>query len=220
MTEPQAAPPIRGEIQPELGGHRDPREYSEVLKQMRQNNRVMSAFLVRPEGVSVEIQDEDEQILLLVREHFITNMPWIGFAIFLGLLPGLFTLMPLWGVLPARFQIFGMLMWGMLVLTVVIEGFLSWYFDVFVVTNKRVVDVDFRNLIYKNITSATIEHIQDVTYNVGGPLASLLDYGSVLVQTASGVPMIEIPNTPHPAKVAKLIDEMMMQIDEDHHGGV
>jgi membrane protein YdbS with pleckstrin-like domain len=109
----------------------------------------------------------------------------------------------------------GSFMWYLLMAAVVFEGFLSWYFDVFVVTDKRVIDIDFNNLIYKNISSAEISRIQDVTYNVGGPLASFLDFGEVLVQTAGELQMIEIPNTPHPAKVAKLIDEMVLQ-DDSH----
>jgi hypothetical protein len=195
----------------------DPRVYSQVLRGWKRNNRVMSSFMVQPEGVSVEIQEANEQLLLLVREHFITNTPWILFSLFLLILPIVFTQMPMWQLLPGRFQFIGLWMWLLFILTVVLEGFLSWYFDVFVVTDKRVIDIDFHNLIYKNITSANIEHIQDVTYNVAGPLASFLDYGMVMVQTASEIPMMEIPNTPHPALVAKLVGELMLQSDQEHH---
>jgi hypothetical protein len=205
---------LSGEIRPQA-----PQAKREgVLGQFKRHNKIMSAFLVRPQNVRVEIQEDDEEILLLTREHVITNLPWVTSAIFLALLPLAYTAMPLWGFLPGRFQAVGLLMWYLLVLTVIVEGFLSWYFDVFVVTNKRIIDIDFKNLIYKNISSATIEHIQDVTYNVGGPIASLLDYGLVMVQTASEIPMLEIPNTPHPAKVAQLVDELMMKVDQENKG--
>jgi hypothetical protein len=82
------------------------------------------------------------------------------------------------------------MLWYLLVTAVVLGGFLRWYFDVFVVTDERIIDIDFNNLIYKNITSTKIDNIEDVTYNVSGAIQSLFNFGQVLIQTAgTGVSM-------------------------------
>jgi hypothetical protein len=204
---------VSGEIS--VGEKKDPKSYSQVMRDSKSSSGVFSAFMVRPKGVSLEIQEENEQILLLVRRHFITNTGWILLVIVMIIVPGLFQNLPLGVSIPARFLVITSMLWTLLIITIVLEGLLSWYFDVFIVTDERVIDIDFRNLIYKNITSAKIDNIQDVTYNVSGPLPSFLDYGMVFIQTASEVPMIEIANTPHPSKVAKFINEMILQEEQE-----
>ena len=80
------------------------------------------------------------------------------------------------------------------------------------------------DLIYKNITATKIDRIEDVTYSVSGVLASFLNYGNVLIQTAGAgiemkpqqtAPFMEIFNTPHPAKVTKLINELIMEEEQE-----
>jgi hypothetical protein len=180
--------------------------------------------MVRPKGVSLEVLEAEEKIVLLVRQHPIMNLKWMGLATLLLALPILFMAMPLWGGLPARFQLMSTVYWLLFVLVVALEGFLSWYFDVFVVTDERIIDIDFKNLIYKNITATKIDNIEDVTYSVSGPIPSLLNFGNVVVQTAGAVvtmqpqetkASIEIWNTPKPALVAKLINEMMLEEEQE-----
>jgi membrane protein YdbS with pleckstrin-like domain len=218
-------PPLKGEITFEAKKtRREPREYSQVLKELKPSNRVMSAFMVQPEGVRIEIQEQEEKILLLVREHFITNWKWILLVIFLLLVPGFFSSVSFWSLFPVRFQAMTLVLWYMMTLTVAIEGFLGWYLDILAVTDERLIDIDFKGLIYKNITTAKIDDIQDVTFSINGPLGSIFDYGNVLVQTAGAVvtmqpqrtlPTIEIWNTPKPAIVSKLINEVMLEEEQE-----
>lgn len=226
MQQTENHGPVSGEI--EVGGRkkatRGPQDYSSVMREFPHSNGVMSSFMVRPKGVEVEVQGDEEKILLIVREHFITNWKWILLVIFLLWLPLMFTTQPYWSLLPGNFQFMTMVFWYFMVVTIALQGFLSWYFDLMVVTDERMIDIDFYGLIYKNITTAKIDDIQDVTFSVNGPLASLLNYGNVLVQTAGAVvsmkpqetiPTIEIWNTPHPSKVAKLINELMLEEEQE-----
>jgi len=217
--------PIKGDITFEARKtRREPAEYSQVLHQCKPNNGIMSSFMIQPEGVRIEIQEEEEKILLLVREHFITNWKWILLVIFLLLVPGFFSSISLWSLFPTQFQAMTLVLWYMMTLTVAIEGFLGWYLDILAVTDERLIDIDFKGLIYKNITTAKIDDIQDVTFSVNGPLGSIFDYGNVLVQTAGAVvmmapqqtlPTIEIWNTPKPALVSKLINEVMLEEEQE-----
>jgi hypothetical protein len=120
------------------------------------------------------------------------------------------------------------MLWYLLVTAVVLGGFLRWYFDVFVVTDERIIDIDFNNLIYKNITSTKIDNIEDVTYNVSGAIQSLFNFGQVLIQTAgtgvsmapeNATPTMEIWDTPQPALVAKLINELIVEEEQEKLDG-
>jgi hypothetical protein len=50
--------------------------------------------------------------------------------------------------------------------------------------------------------------IQDVTYVVTGVSQTLFNYGHVLIQTASEIPVIEISSVPNPEVVAKILQQM------------
>jgi hypothetical protein len=203
---------------------KNPQEYSQVLRENRPNHNPLSSFMVMPKGITVEVQDQNEEILLVTRRHVITNLKWIFIALFMIFAPYLYFTLPFINYLPGNFQFMTLVLWYLLVTAVVLEGFFNWYFDVFIVTDERIIDVDFKNLIYKNITITKIDKIEDVTYSVSGAIPSILNFGNVLIQTAgAGVemapqetkPFMEIFNTPHPAKVSKLINELILEEEQE-----
>src|SRR3990172_9667450 len=49
--------------------------------------RMFSAFITNPLGVSFVEQEPDEKVLLFLRRHFITNVPWIFITIVLIFIP-------------------------------------------------------------------------------------------------------------------------------------
>jgi hypothetical protein len=71
-----------------------------------------------------------------------------------------------------------------------------------------VVDIDFHAIIYKEITEARLDRIQDLTEKAGGFFESYLDYGNLFIQTAGGEQNIEFNNIPHPQTVVKIIHEL------------
>lgn len=205
-------------------GHKDQKQYkvcsySEVMRKERPARNPLAAYMPFPR-YAVEIQDPEEELILLVRRHIVTNWKWVLVALVMALAPLFLVGLPFLIGLPARYMLMTGVLWYLLVVAVVLEGFLNWYFDVFIITDERIIDIDFRNLIYKNITSTKINNIEDVTHSVSGVLPSLLDFGTVLVQTAgAGVTIqptdtrasLEIIDTPHPARVSKLINELILQ---------
>ena len=95
------------------------------------------------------------------------------------------------------------------------ENFLGWFFNVYLVTDERVVDVDFYSLLYKQISDAGLEKIQDITYRVKGLAGSLINYGDILIQTAGEQPNIEFEAVPQPAEVVKILNELITQEEQD-----
>lgn len=168
----------------------------------------LAAFIAIPDGVSFETQGADEQIVLLLRRHLVVNVPWIFLAIFLILAPLCLSFFPLLSFLPTRFKIIVIIMWYLFVLSFLFEKFLWWFFNVYIITDKRVVDIDFHSLIYKEISEAEIEKIQDITYKTGGFSRTLFDFGTVFVQTAAAEAQIEFEDIPQPAKVVKILGKL------------
>lgn len=201
----------------------DVREYSEVMRNEKKVRNPLSAYMPFPE-VKVDIQDPEEQLIMLLRRHVITNWKWIVVVLIMVAAPLVMRDFPAILLLPVRFQFMTLVFWYLLATAVALEGFLNWYFDVFIVTDERIIDIDFRNLIYKNITTTKLDNIEDVTYSVSGALPSLFDFGNVLIQTAGAGLMIspqetqaamEMFNTPHPSRVSRLINELLLQEEQE-----
>lgn len=168
----------------------------------------LAAFFHWPDRVNFETQEKGEKVVLLLRKHPITNVPWFVIALILFLAPLLLQFFPLLAFLPERFQVVATLFWYLIVLAFILESFLTWFFNVYIVTDERVIDVDFYNLIYKEISDAKIDKIQDVTYRVGGVVRTLFNYGDVLIQTAGTVTNFDFIAVPQPAEVARILQEL------------
>lgn len=168
----------------------------------------LAAFFHWPDRVSFKTQEKGEKIVLLLRKHPITNVPWILVAIVLALAPLLLQFFPLLSFLPQNFQTVAVLFWYLIVLAFILEEALSWFFNVYIVTDERIVDVDFYNLIYREISDAKIDKIQDVTHRVGGVVPTLFNYGDILIQTAGTIPNFDFVAVPNPSEVARILQEL------------
>lgn len=129
--------------------------------------------------------------------------------------PLLFTYFSIPFPLPSGYKFIAFLFWYLFTFIYAFENFLSWYFNVFILTEERVFDIDFYNLLVKEVTEAKICMIQDVTYNVIGFLPTILNYGNLNIQTASEVPMIKIDRIPNPEVVAKILQQMRLEEEQE-----
>jgi hypothetical protein len=93
--------------------------------------------------------------------------------------------------------------------TIMLAGFINWFFNVYIVTNERIVDVDFINILYKQVSSTRLNLIQDVTVKTGGVVRAFFDYGDVFVQTAGTEANFDFHAVPHPQQVAHEIEKLM-----------
>jgi uncharacterized membrane protein YdbT with pleckstrin-like domain len=155
-----------------------------------------------------ETQESNEEVILLLRRHWVTNIPWIAIAILMLWAPLVLSIFPLLDFMPARYQFMALILWYLLTTAFIFEKFLSWYFNVYLVTNERLIDYDFFNLLYKTTTEAEITKIQDINVQMGGLAQTVFNYGTVLIETAGEIPNLEFEQVPNPAAVTKRIREL------------
>lgn len=176
---------------------------------------MFSSYIPNPLDCRFEGQDPDEKILLLLRAHPITTLKWIIPAILLFIVPFLvpeaFLLLNLdLRQIPQSFAVVFLIINYLLVLIIVFEGFLYWYFNVYIVTDKNIIDVDFHSILFKNIDVAPLRNIEDTSSKMGGILNSIFHYGDVVIQTAGTARNIDLESVPRPHHVADFI------LDEAH----
>lgn len=175
----------------------------------------LSSHCYFPEGIKFIAKDSQEKIVLFLRKHPITNLPWILVAILLLFAPAVLQIFPVLAGLPDNFQLIAVCIWYLLVVAYIFESFLSWFFNVFIVTDERVFDVDFLNLVYREISEANIEQIQDVTTRMGSVIRTIFNYGDVFIQTASEIPRIEFEAVPNPDLVARVLRELRVEEEQE-----
>lgn len=178
---------------------------------------VTSSFVSMPEGVCFEHQQENESVYMLLRPHQITNLTWIvttilfliapfivgGFII--GFFPNFFA------SLNPSYVVVLYLFWNCVILMYAFCKYLIWFFSAYLITNNRLVDVDFLGLFNKEYTETLIDNVQDVTSEIKGPIQVVFNYGLVLVQTASEKAEIEFEDVPHPDIVTKVIGDLVRE---------
>jgi len=117
--------------------------------------------------------------------------------------------------MPARFQLITVIIWYLLIIAFLFEKFLSWFFNVYIITDERIIDVDFTSLTYRRISDAQIEKIQDITYKTGGLLRAVFDYGDVFIQTAGHQPEIDFESVPKPHQVVRILNQLIIQEQQE-----
>ncbi len=196
---------------------RDQKSRQKVYQLLKnQTKSPFSAFLARPKVFTFDSREDDEEIILVLRRHWFTNLSWIIIAILMAIFPVLISYFPLFlNLIPTNLNLTLLIFWYLLTFAIAFEQFLSWYFNVFIITEERVIDIDFYNLIDKKISEAKISMIQDVTSVVGGVSQTLFNYGSVLIQTAAEIPVIKIEKIPNPNLVLKVLQQMRGEEEQE-----
>lgn len=177
---------------------------------------IFSAFVTQPRNVHFENQEDQEEVLLLLRKHAITNVPWILISAVLILTPFFYPLFPFLNFLPVRYFPVIIIGWYLLVFAFVFENFLLWFYNIYIVTNERVIDVDFYNILYKEVADARIDKIQDVSYDQSGLVEAFFNYGDILIQTAAEKTEFVFELVPNPDKVVQIIN-LLLDKDHDEH---
>lgn len=203
-------------IQEPLRAERHPEDYSEVLKGNGRVNGLFSAFMTQPENVHFETQHKSEKVLMLLRQHPIVNVKWIFIAILLIVGPSfLLSLYPFLQFLPAQFSFFASIGWILFIVVYIIESFLSWYYNIYIITDERIIDIDFYSLLYRSVAEAKLEKIEDVTATMAGMGGAVFDYGTITIQTAAEKREFEFVKVPHPARVTKFLNELIIEEERE-----
>jgi len=162
-------------------------------------------------------QKDGEKILLVVRRHWFDILQQLFSVFFMTFflfasaiaLPAFFPVLSE-GNLHALFifieNIFALFIWVLFFLI-----WIDYYFDVWIITNCRIVDVEQKGLFSRDVSELELERIQDVTTEVEGVIPTFLNYGDVYVQTAAEKERFDFEKIPDPYSVKDLIMNLHKQ---------
>jgi hypothetical protein len=105
-------------------------------------------------------------------------------------------------------------MWALVLWALFWQFWTTYYMDIWVVTNRRIIDIDYQRLFDRNIAILRLDRVQDVTTHVSGILPTLLKYGSVVVQTAGSDKEFVMDQIAHPEDLRDAISQAAGQAAE------
>lgn len=172
-----------------------------------------------PDKIHYCDQEEDERIELMLRQHWVTNIPWIVIALIAIVAPPIIIqlnnisdvfrfILPTPIQIPPNIWVAVVILWYMLTLVLVIEKFLFWYFNVYIITNKHLIDIDFNSLLSRDITESQIKDVQSLSTKLAGIIGQIFYFGDVTVETAAEKQKIEFLKIPRPDFVADRIQDL------------
>jgi hypothetical protein len=181
---------------------------------IRNSVRLFASFCKNPDGISFQSQEEGEKILLFLRRDFITNAKWILTGIVLAILP-LFLVFsqqlfdnPL-PFLSFNFYLLFLLFYYLFVAAYLYINFITWYYNVALITDRRIIDVDFASLVYKDVATTKLSLVQDVSYAQVGVIRTFFDYGNILIQTAGSLDNFIFESAPQPENVVHIVEKLI-----------
>lgn len=207
----------------------EPPKYSTEVKKLLsdlQSGGILGSFFAHPKKFKFESQQDDEEILILGRRHFITNLGWIALISFAFVIPFFWTEFPFIQSLDGNTQVTLTMLYYMVLLFFSLQNFLMWFYNVYIVTNERLVDIDFVGLLSKTVNVAQISNVEDVNYTQRGIMASFFNYGDVIAQTASEqktpdssgeASAFTFEAVGMPDKVAAMISQLVEDADKGIH---
>jgi hypothetical protein len=164
----------------------------------------------RPPSLPFPLQ-QGERILDLCRRHWFFLWPKTFLLLLVAIVP---VALAVWLLdLAGIFDDLGIFFWIVAALWLgywAIRMFFNWYAyhnDIWVVTNQRIIDSFKPHPFSKRVATADLVNIQDMSVHKSGVLASVLNFGDVLCQTAGvGAETFRITGIPRPENVQLLID--------------
>lgn len=166
----------------------------------------------------VSIEKENESIFIFARPFILSFLPQllIGLALVVfGAIFVTFVAMAFPTIIANDFQfnVFVIMAsaYFLLIIPFFTVLFIDYYYDLLVVTDKRLLDVDQNSLFSRNISELALEQVEDVSANNSGVLRTLFDFGDITVQSAGAKEQFVFKGILHPREITEIILDLADQ---------
>lgn len=166
-------------------------------------------------------QRDDERIFVLTRRHYVDFLSTIIGTAFLFIFPiALF----IFAYYNNSLEVFSVLEWDLLILGAIayyllissyfLTAWFRYYYDMFIVTDSRIIDVSQKGLFYREIYELNYEQIEDISTRTGGFLSTIFEAGDLQIQTAGSQRNFNIRRIPKPNIISEVIRSIGADITE------
>lgn len=76
-------------------------------------------------------------------------------------------------------------MWILFIWLMFSKFWVNYYLDVWVITSKRLIDIEQKGFFHREVSTLNFENIEDISVTIRGIIPTFLKYGEIRVQTAA-----------------------------------
>lgn len=143
--------------------------------------------------------EDGERILEVARRHILVLKIQAAKSSFFGIMVPLF----LWFLIPQGKIIFSI--WIGVGLFGVFYHYLNWYYDVWLVTNKGIVDIERQGFFDVKATRVDYHLVQDITVTIKGVWQTLFNYGDVTLDRLVSSAAVILKDAANPKRLERVL---------------
>lgn len=164
------------------------------------------------ESTLLKYLKEDEELIRIVRRYWVTLFGPI-------LLSAIFIIAPFFFLVPLfRIGTIGVIGFTVLVLVGILSAFRTAYIyslNAFIITDRRIIDIDQHGVFHKTISESPYHNIQDVSVQVKGIGQTIFHFGSIMIQTAGTTANLELHSVKNPEVVQEVIGKLAHEANNE-----
>lgn len=182
---------------------------------MRNKPSMIGSIDVAPD-IAFENQNPGEKVFIKARAHPIVNFGWVLNVSFMAVLPLLAYVG--YQYIPFNFDLLDyvpiytigvmLLMYYSVVYTNAFFSFIDWYFDLYLVTDHRIINIQFEPLKDHKITESKLADIEHIEESVVGLFPQIFNYGDLKVSTAARRGLFYLRSVPRPAWFRNILTDL------------
>lgn len=164
------------------------------------------------------IFEEGEKRLAIVRRHWFVMLPAIIATSLAAVFPVIIYQVLISGLLPlgqslgaylaefaSRWSLFVYSLWLLILWVAFFVEWTDYYLDLWIVTDRRVIDIEQKGFFHREVTSFSFRQIQDITIETRGIIQTFFKFGTLHIQTAGHDRDILINSAENPEDVRTLV---------------
>jgi membrane protein YdbS with pleckstrin-like domain len=158
-------------------------------------------------------QRDSEEVIMVLFKHWYTLV--LPIVIALTVIIVSFALPLWWGVTDFIFR-YGFTaalyyLWLVFWVCSIVYNYITWYRARYIVTSERIIDIDQKSLFNRQVSEVDLDRIQNITHTIKGPAATLLNFGTVIIQSA-GATDITLDDIAEPDEIQEEIARLIRDI--------
>ncbi len=164
--------------------------------------------------------EKEENVVKVVRKHWFIIFIELFFIVTSIIIPFIFLLAILLSASDSVLLgfdlkkhifilVYGSLIWTLINIMVAFSIWTNFFLDLWIITDRRVIVVEQLRFFSRNVSSFRLERLQDIEFNISGIIPTLMDFGTVKIQTASAFEDNFITKgLPNPRELQSLIQRL------------
>jgi hypothetical protein len=180
----------------------------------RREGSPLGGYEINPKSAGFDTQNPYEKLFILIRGHMLINLGWVITSIVMLCIPFVVYILliqfdiEIGEFLNTQAQIVAGLIYLSVFLSYVFFNFIDWYYDIYLITNERLIDYNFSPLTSVHVSEIALQDIQDIKVSTIGFMPNIFGYGNVIVSSASRRGTFEFHAVPKPSKFRDNIGDL------------